>query len=197
MTRKLRGIVLALAVAAIAAAVFHASIFGALGSYLVKATAPQKADVALVLAGDLYGNRVLKAGELVRQGYAPRAMVSGPSALYGLHECDLAIPFAVRAGYPVEYFEHVEHDARSTAEEAVAIVPAIRKAGAHRVLLVTSDFHTRRAGKAFRHAAPDLDFIVVAAPDVEFTPDGWWHTRQGRKVALYEWMKTVAEWFGL
>jgi uncharacterized SAM-binding protein YcdF (DUF218 family) len=195
--RTLRGLILALAVTAIAAALFYASIFEALGSYLVKASAPEKADVALVLAGDFFGNRVLKAGELVRQGYAPRAMISGPSSMYGLHECELAIPFAVRAGYPVAYFEHVEHDGRSTAEEAAATVGAIRKAGFHRVLLVTSDYHTRRAGRVYRRVAPDLDFIVVAAPDAEFTTDGWWRSRQGRKVALYEWMKTVADWFGI
>jgi len=182
---------------AILIVLFHNALFGAVGAYLVNAGPPEKADVALVLAGDPFGNRILKAGELVRQGYVPRAMVSGPSGQYGSYECDLAIPFAVRAGYPAEYFIHVEHDGRSTAEEAVAIIPVIRKSGAHRVLLVTSDYHTRRAGRIFRRAAPDLDFRVVAAPDTEFSADNWWHTRQGRKVALYEWMKTVGNWFGI
>src|SRR5262249_47987795 len=132
-----------------------------------------------------------------RQGYAPRALVSGPSGLYGFHECDLAIPYAVHAGYPQSYFEHVEHDARSTVEEAAAMAPALRESGAHRVLLVTSDYHTRRAGRLFRRAAPDIEFIVVAAPDADFQLDRWWESRQGRKTAAYEWMKTVADWFGI
>ena len=56
---------------------------------------------------------------------------------------------------------------------------------------------TRRAGKIYRAAAPDLQFVVVAAPDISFTPDGWWHNRQGKKIAFNEWLKTVTEPFGI
>ena len=163
----------------------------------MKSDAPAKADVALVLAGDYSGNRVIRAGELIRAGLVPYAFVSGPSGMYGTYECDFAIRFAAHAGYPETYFMHLEHNARSTVEEAAATIGALRKAGAHSVLLVTSDFHTRRAGSVFRHAAPDLEFIVAAAPTLDFSADGWWHSREGRKVALYEWMKTVADWFGI
>jgi hypothetical protein len=38
---------------------------------------------------------------------------------------------------------------------------------------------------------------MVAAPDLYFTPDGWWKNREGRKTFLLEWMKTVATWFGM
>ena len=196
MSRKVR-LALLLTAFVLAAVVFRNPLLGAAGAYLVNATPPQPADVILVLAGDHYGNRILEAGKLVRQGLAPRALISGPSGEYGSYECDLAIPFAVRHGYPESYFGHLEHDARSTAEEAAAVVPALRKTGARRVLLVTSDYHTRRAGYVFRRAAPDLEFIVVAAPDSDFSAQGWWRSREGRKIALYEWMKTVAYWFGV
>ena len=86
---------------------------------------------------------------------------------------------------------------RSTQEEARDAAARLRQLGAHKVLLVTSDYHTRRAGKIFRTAAPDLQFIVVAAPDVSFTPDSWWHSRQGEKTAFTEWVKTVTEPFGI
>jgi hypothetical protein len=46
-----------------------------------------------------------------------------------------------------------------------------------------------------RSAAPDLTFIVVAAPDKYFTRDGWWRDREGQKTFVYEWMKTIAGWF--
>src|SRR5207237_6224458 len=130
---------------------------------------PQKADSALVLAGDAFGKRILTAAELVRQGYTPRVLVSGPGGAYDFHECELAIAFAVKRGYPESYFLHFEHDARSTEEEARATVPELRRLGASRVLLVTTDFHTRRAGKIFRSAAPDMTFDVVAAPDRDFS----------------------------
>jgi uncharacterized SAM-binding protein YcdF (DUF218 family) len=168
-----------------------------MGSYLVKSDVPEKSDIALVLAGDGAGNRILAAAQLVRRGFVSRVLVSGPSGTYGHYECDLAIPFAVKAGYPESYFLHFENDARSTKEEARDTIARIRQLGAHKVLLVTSDYHTRRAGKIYRAAAPDLQFVVVAAPDTDFTVDAWWHNRQAQKTAFNEWLKTVTEPFGI
>ena len=192
--RILSLVVLAIVVIAL---IFHNAVLAGLGSYLVKAEAPQKADIALVLAGDGSGNRILAAAQLVRRGYVSKVLVSGPSGMYGHYESDLAIPFAVKAGYPESYFLHLENDARSTQEEARDAIARLHQLGAHKVLLVTSDYHTRRAGKIYRAAAPDLQFIVVAAPDVSFTADGWWHTRQGQKTAFMEWVKTLTEPFGI
>ena len=179
------------------ALLFHSTILAALGGYLVKAGPPQKADIALVLGGDFSGNRILKAAELVRQGYVPKVLVSGPAGIYDFFECDLEIPFAVKRGYPESYFEHLEHHAHSTKEEAAVLIPDLRRTGAKSILLVTSDFHTRRAGAIFRTAAPDLTWTIVAAPDPYFTPAAWWRNREARKTFLIEWMKTVAEWFNL
>lgn len=181
--------------AVLCAILFHAQLLTALGSYLDKSGPPEKADVVLVLAGDASGNRILRAAELVRQGYAPRVLVSGPAGTYGSYECDLAIPFAVKAGYPESEFVRFPNHALSTRDEAQASAEELHSLGAHRVLLVTSLYHTRRAGGMFRATAPDLTFIVVSAPDVYFTPDGWWHNREARKIFLYEWMKTIAGWF--
>ena len=173
----------------------------ALGAYLVRSESPASADMIVVLAGDFSGNRILKAGELVRQGYASKALVSGTSGEYGLHETDLAIPFAVRHGYPESYFVAFPNDARSTREEASDVLADLNQRHARRIDIVTSDYHTRRAGNIYRSSAPKLapglEIQMVAAPDVYFTPDGWWKSRDGRKTFLLEWMKTVAVWFGI
>lgn len=171
----------------------YAPVLASVGGYLVKAEPPVKADVILVLAGDGFGHRILTAAELARQGYAPKVLVSGPDGNYGNYECDLAIPFAVRAGYPESMFLHFEHRARSTGEEVLVVVEKLRAMGVKRVLLVTSDYHTRRAGKIFRRAAPDIEIHVTAAPDEYFRADSWWKEREARKIVLYEWMKTVAQ----
>jgi uncharacterized SAM-binding protein YcdF (DUF218 family) len=151
----------------------------------------------VVLAGDFMGNRIITAGNLVRQGIAPKALVDGPSEIYGQYESDLAIPFAVRHGYPESYFVALPNDARSTAAEASVVIDELRRLHAHRIDLVTSNYHTRRAGRIFRAAAPDLEFHVVSAPDPNFTPDGWWKTRDGRKTFAFEWIKTVTTWLGM
>jgi uncharacterized SAM-binding protein YcdF (DUF218 family) len=186
----------ALTIAALAAllVIFHAQVFAALGNFLVKAGPPVKSDMIVVLAGDGFGNRILKAGELVKEGYAPHALISGPDGSYGNYECDLAISYAVRAGFPESFFIPLPHHGRSTEEEAEVVVAKLREMGVKRIILVTSNFHTRRAGKIFHRAAPDLEIHVVSSPDRFFKPDSWWHDREARKIFLLEWAKTMAEW---
>lgn len=197
MKRFFRFAALALVVLLLAAILFRAPILTSLGRYLDESGPPQKADAVFVLAGDSYGQRILKGAELVRQGWAPEVIVSGPGGSYGFYECDLAIPFAVHAGYPQSYFIRFPHDAHSTEEEAEAAAAEFKALNVHRVILVTSVYHTRRAGNDFRSAAPGVDFFVVSAPDKDFTPNGWWHSREGRKTFLLEWTKTAATWLHL
>lgn len=173
-------------------------ILTAMGAYLVNASPPEKADIAVVLAGDIRGHRILTAGELVKNGYAPVALISGPNRIYGQHECDLEIAFAVKKGYPQAYFAPFPDDVWNTGEEVAAIMVELRRRHVHKVLLVTSNYHTRRAVKMFRKAAAgEITAVAVAAPDDFFTPDGWWKNREGQKTFLSEWEKTIAVWVGL
>jgi uncharacterized SAM-binding protein YcdF (DUF218 family) len=189
--------IVCLAILIALAAATHVWWLAALGRELVRDEGPAHADIAVVLAGDYYGDRILRAAELVKQGYVPSVLVSGPHLLYGLYECDLEIPFAVKRGYPESWFIREPNEALSTRDEAAAILADLRRRGVHRFLLVTSNFHTARAAHIYRAAAPDLDMRVVAAPDKYFRADGWWHNREGRKIFVVEWMKTVANVFGI
>jgi uncharacterized SAM-binding protein YcdF (DUF218 family) len=196
--RRRSALGLAAAALLLAAAVAgHSLWLGAIGRFLVRAEAPQTADAVLVLAGDGYGHRILRGAELVRQGFAPRAFVSGPLGFYGSHECDLAIPFAVARGYPESYFVPLANQARSTREEARLTVPELRRRGVRKLLLVTSDYHTRRAGTIFRNLASGMTIVVAASTDNDFDAGRWWTTREGRKCVFFELTKTVAEWFEL
>lgn len=154
--------------------------------------------MALVLAGDWRGNRIKAGGDLVRAGYVPGVLLTGPMELYGLNEADLAIRFAVANGYPREWFHPVKVKATSTYEEARELVPELEKRGIHRLLIVTSDFHTRRAKKIFRKALPPtIEIRMIAVPDPYFRPHGWWHTREGWKTFFYEASKTASRWVGI
>jgi uncharacterized SAM-binding protein YcdF (DUF218 family) len=133
----------------------------------------------------------------VRRGLAPKALVSGPGDVYGLHESDLAVAFAVRHGFPESYFLPFPNEEKSTAAEADVVIAELRKLHAHRIDVVTSNFHTRRAGNIYRSRARDLEFHFVSAPDPFYSADGWWKNREGRKTFLVEWEKTVATWLGM
>lgn len=169
----------------------------ALGTALVDTEPPAKSDAILVLAGDYTGARLFKGAELARAGFAPRLYVSGPEGFYGRSEAELAIRFAVERGYPEALFTALPNQARSTADEAALLTPRIRGDGARSLLVVTSHYHTGRAGRLFRAAAPGVRIRMISAEPEEDWKHGWWTVREGRKVFVYEWIKTVTSWLGV
>ena len=170
---------------------------GALGGFLVESEAPMPAEMVVVLAGDESGHRILKGAELVLQGYAPRVLVSGPPCCYGTYESERAIDFAVRHGYPRDWFIALPHTARSTLAEAQVVLPELRRRGVRRFLVVTSDYHSGRAARVYRRLAPPESFRVVTAADPDFNGGAWWDTREGKKQVFVEWAKTIADWLGV
>jgi uncharacterized SAM-binding protein YcdF (DUF218 family) len=173
----------------------------AFGRALVHDDGAAKADIAVVLAGDYWGHRMTKAAELVRQGYVPRVLVSGPPGFYGVNEADAAIQFAVGKGYPADWFIPLRHTALSTREEAGVVLDALKQRNIHSFLLVTSNYHTARARRIYLNAehrrggGPDMR--VVASGDQFFTAGDWWRNREGQKTVFMEWTKTLSSAFGI
>jgi uncharacterized SAM-binding protein YcdF (DUF218 family) len=182
-------------VAVLLLAVFHQQILYSLGAMLVSAGPPQKADMVVVLGGDWKGTRILKAAELVREGYAQTALVSGSAHVYGRFESDLAIDFAVAKGFPREGFIPAYQANLNTVQEARNDLRVARARGVHRILLVTSEFHTGRAGRIFRREGRDMEIAVVAADTPEWHHGRWWTDREGQKIWLSEFAKTIADFF--
>jgi uncharacterized SAM-binding protein YcdF (DUF218 family) len=176
----------------------YKSVLIAVGNYLVESSNPENSDAVIVLAGDNRGARIMRAAELVRARYAPVALVSGPMEIYGVNEADLAIQFAVRRGVPAEYFQPVYRTALSTLEEARGFAIEFRERNIRKVLLVTSDYHSRRAVSIFRSViGPQVVIKSVPAPDRYFQAGTWWQNREGQKTVFYEYSKTVAGWLGM
>ena len=194
---KTRISLLALAILLAAGVLARSHWLPALGYALVHNEGPAKADLVVVLGGDYYGLRILKGAELVSAGYVPRVLVSGVGGLYGHHESDLAIDFAASKGYPRDEFVALQYPALSTLDEARAVIRELHSRGVHRYLLVTSEFHTARAGRIFRREARDMDVHVVAAATPVWGNGAWWKDREGRKIWLNEFMKTVADFLGI
>ncbi|HEY1220637.1 MAG: YdcF family protein [Bryobacteraceae bacterium] len=174
---------------------------GALGRALVEDDGPAKADAVVVLGGDVWGMRIETAARLVRAGFAPVVLISGAPAAYDTNEADLAIPYIVRQGYPAGWFVALRNDGMSTREESFLLLDELRRRQVRSLILVTSDFHTARAARTFRAAERALgcrlEMRVVAAPDRYFQAGSWWRNREGRKIALGEWEKTIANALGM
>lgn len=174
------------------------SVLRAAGRALVENDGARKADCILVLGGDEYGSRILYAGELAKAGYAPYILVDGPLTLIG-HESDSTIQYAVQQRLSPSLFRPVwlPKGVDSTSREVRYVAEKVlRPNNVKKVLLVTSNYHTRRAARFIRREVPWLSVSVMPAPDPYFSADGWWTNRNGKKIFLLEWMKTIAEWWG-
>lgn len=91
----------------------------------------------------------------------------------------------------------VPHVSHSTREEAGYLIAELRKRGAMRVLLVTTNFHTGRAKSVYTELGKGLDIRFVSAPDPFFSPENWWRNREGRKIFFFEVTKRLADAFGI
>jgi uncharacterized SAM-binding protein YcdF (DUF218 family) len=162
------------------------------GKFLVM-DRPRKADVILVLAGDT-DRRPARALELYRQGYAGRVILDVPegSRIYAWTECELARKY-IESLAEARFFSLCSIRGLSTREEARDVAACLPATGAQNVLLVTSDFHTRRTLSVFRKQFPGRNFAVAAAYDSTQFGAAWWHHRQWAKMALDEWLR-LAWW---
>lgn len=174
---------------------FRQQVLDGLGEFLVVSDPLEHADAIYVLAGDFWGSRVLLGANLGSKGWAPHVIMSGGlytgGSYVNRYESDLAVDFAVQHGYPRSLFLSVPLDARSTIDEARAMGPVFHRLGVRRVLLVTSNFHSRRAAEVFRLFLPEFEFRMVGAPDDTFDPHAWWKTPQQRHLLFGEYQKMI------
>jgi uncharacterized SAM-binding protein YcdF (DUF218 family) len=193
-------LVCVLGVAVLAAYFARRSWLPIAGRALIHSESPGRADIAVVLAGDGIGLRIEKAAELAKAGYVPLVLVSGPPGIYGLNESDLAVQFIERKGYPAQWFISFPDPSHSTKEESEYVLDELRRRNVREFLLVTSDYHTRRARRIFLATEKQMgytpQFRTIAANDKYFHADSWWRNRESQKTVFLEWWKTLATALG-
>lgn len=164
------------------------------GRVLVLDDSPRASDAIVMLGDDNYsGDRATKAAELLKAGWAPRVIASGRYLRPYISIADLEQRDLTQRGAPASAIVRFPNRAQNTREECTALSQLLAERGWKHVLLVTSNYHTRRAGYICSRVLPSgTELHVVAAPDVEFSPDNWWHTRQGRKIFFHETIGFVA-----
>jgi hypothetical protein len=154
---------------------------------------PRKSDVIVVLAGEP-GVRPARALELLRQGYAARMVLDVPAAavIYDRTQLQIAQDYIVRLPERGAVSTCLI-PGLSTAAESGNVGRCLASTPAKTVLLVTSDYHTRRALTIFTHCLPQYQFSIAAAYDPAQFGSEWWRHRQWAKINFDEWTK-IAWW---
>ncbi len=174
------------AVAGVLLLVFAAN----LGRALV-VDAPERADVILVLAGET-DRRPAVAMQLLSEGYGRRVLIDVPAAeqIYSFSQAQLAEKYI--EGLPqAASVRMCPIEGLSTREESHDVEKCLAGEKGSRVLIVTSEFHTRRALSIFRREICSKSFSVAAARDETQFGTRWWTHRQWAKVCLEEWLRML------
>jgi len=160
------------------------------GSFLV-VDAPQPSDVILVLAGETERRPELGL-QLLAKGYGRRIVLDVPAdtKIYGFTQIQLAQKYVQELPQGVQV-SICPISGLSTRDESKEAGECMARDGGKRVLIVTSDFHTRRALSVFRREIPGPDYSIAAARDDNQFGVKWWTHRQWAKTFLNEWTRLI------
>jgi hypothetical protein len=158
------------------------------GSFWVVDESPVNSDAIVMLSDDNYNaDRATRAADLFKSGLAPHIVASGRylrpyASIAELEQRDLT-----DRGVPAGAIVRLAHHGRNTREEAVSISQLLMSRGWKRVILVTSDYHTRRSRYICERIFPAGTILrVVAARDSDYDPEQWWETREGMRIFFHE-----------
>jgi len=160
------------------------------GEFLV-VDEPRPSDVIVVLAGET-DRRPARALELLQQGYGKRVLIDvpGESNIYTFTQLDLAQKY-VQSLPQAAAVSLCPIVGLSTKAETQDVEKCLTRMNAGTVLIVTSEFHTRRALSIFRRELPRRTFSVAAAHDDAQFGTHWWTHRQWAKTAVDEWLRLL------
>ena len=163
------------------------------GGYFV-VNYPEKSDAIVTLGGGEVDARYWRGLELLRAGYGQHLIVDVVAGVaYGRRYTDLASDFIARtAGENAPQVSICIISGDSTKDEAPQTGACLQRLqpAPRSVILVTDDYHTRRALSIFRNRQPQYHWTPAAASN-EFFGLPWWRHREWAKTYLTEMQKLV------
>ena len=179
------------------------------GRFLQHEDPLEHADAIVVLAGTRL-ERPLEGADLYKAGWAPLIVISPgrPEPSVRMIRAR-GIPFPleseqqrdtlIRLGVPASAIMADDGFVDNTASEANLVRDLVIARHWHRVIVVTSKFHVRRAGFAFRRGLEGTGArpLMRASHYDPSDPANWWRTRADVRFGLSEWGKLVLYWLGL
>jgi uncharacterized SAM-binding protein YcdF (DUF218 family) len=159
------------------------------GNYLV-VDAPRPSDVIVVLAGET-NHRPERALQILAQGLGRRIVLDVPinAKIYEFTQIQLAEKYVqdLPSGATVSI---CPIHGLSTRDEAKDVERCLQR-GDERVLIVTSDFHSRRALSIFPREIPGRSYSVASSRDGEKFGVRWWTHREWAKTFVDEWLRLI------
>lgn len=173
------------------AAVLVALFFG-VGFYLSPQSPLSRSDAIVAISGGETDSRTLEAVRLYKEGWAPTVIFSG-AALdpHGPSNAKAMQMLAVAEGVPAAAIL-LDEASTSTTQNAQAVATLARTHSLHKIILVTSPYHQRRAYVTFQRAlAGGVTILNHSTTDQNWRRAQWWASDYSRNLTLTELQKTL------
>ncbi len=174
----------------------HPYLLRAMAQWFDVGERPQPTDYVMVQGGD-ETTRPFTAAALIKAGYARYAIAAkikqspnvSARVLPPTHE--IIRQSLIKCGVPERNILILPGEAATTFDEAAALAAFLENRPTARVLVITSDFHTRRSRWIFAGMLADRAGQVsfVSAPTDIFPLDRWWHYEEGFTTIANEYAK--------
>lgn len=170
----------------------------AIGLYLWRRDSVVTADILYVLGGD-YSRRIPHALQLYREGLASKIVLPYENLHLrregSMHFTEESQKLLLESGVPsgAIILWRVGSGVGSTADEMRALRVYLETfTTTRRVIVVTSAYHSRRAGYTAQRFAPSgVQIQVSGVEDSDWSMENWWRSPRGNALVQEEWKKLV------
>lgn len=175
--------------------IFHARILNYISSSLVRSDAIESAEAIVVLAGDGQGERMMSAIELYKSGMGKKIVFWGGQLYWKITWAELYMRQLKEGGIPEADLIWSEEKLaeHSTVGEAMVNVRLMEENGIKSFILVTSPYHTSRAGMVYEKQIEGKGMRMYVHPSADSIVkiEDWWKDRQSAKLIYLELNKTI------
>lgn len=169
-----------------------------LGNYLVVNDELHKADAIVVFSGD-NGPRTEKGVELLKEGLGDYLILSGGIVYDDVTMAELMKNHALRLGVPEDKIL-LDDKASTTNENAEFTKEIIEENNFKSVIVVTSEYHSRRSKLAMEKALENtlidgesIEVMVAHSTEEKFTSK-WWTSGNSVLIVISEYLKLIGYW---
>jgi len=186
----------------------HPIVLGSVGAYLVVEDVLEPA-FAIVILGGGSPLRALEAAKLYKDGWAPQIILSQSLRKEDFYAFkSLGIDFMedydydrealLRSGVPSNAIIVIEEEVENTLAELRAVLRILRPPNDTTLIIVTSNYHTRRTAAIWKHLNEGQmkGLIRWTRSDTSFDTAEWWKNRNSIKYLVNEYMGLINYWLG-
>ena len=184
-----------------------AFLISSLGTFLVRQDKLEKADAMVILMGNV-PDRATEAYDIYKEAYAREIIVVTPQNNSSKRSRKKKTPLERQTAlkkalmdmdFLSENITILPGDAKNTYEEAVAVRKYLyNNPGLDTLILVTSNYHSRRASITFEKELSLLNrpTVLISRPSKYsyFNSKGWWKDNKSFKIVFYENLKLLYIW---